>query len=546
MPETTAQKHIRIYDTLKASRATIEAYWQDLMYYCLPRKAYITRIKNQGDRLPTDIYDSTAIRSTSYFAAGMQAYMSSPQTRWFSIGLKDRNLMLQKSILKYLRDSEDALYSAINNSNFYQEDVEGYLDLASIGTNALYAEEDIKEDVRFDSFPIENIVLAADAQNRVNHAYLEFEYTADQAIGKFGTNAAGEHVRECFAKSDYTTKFKYLFCIVPRDVYDASKKDAKNMPYASIWIDRKRIQVVMEKGYKEFPIFVSRFTKGKFDVYGYSPAMNVLADIKMVNAMAQTNILGAQMAVLPPLEIPDEAFIRPFNFNPNGKNIRAAGFPNEHITPIVTGANVPIGIDFLKQIQMTIQQAFYNDLFVNVEQIGTMTATEVTIRNNQRMQLLGSAVGNIMREKLSPVIERVYSILARNNKLPPLPPELNGQEYIIEYISPLARAQKSLEMQNLQQAISIIASFGQVNPDVLDKIDFDEAVDYVAEITNITPKIIRDDAEVQAIREGRAQQNAMAQQMAFMQQGTEMVAKGAEADKTIAESQQVALPAGGK
>ena len=153
------------------------------------------------------------------------------------------------------------------------------------------------------------------------------------------------------------------------------------------------------------------------------------------------------------------------------------------------------------------------------------------------MQLLGSAIGNIMREKLSPAIDRVYAIAARNDKLPPLPPELIGQNYVVEYISPLARAQKALELGNLQQAIGIIAQFAQANPEVLDKLDFDEAVDYVAEITNIAPKIIRDDGEVEAIREGRAQD----QQMAALKGGTDTVVQATQADKNIAESQAVGV-----
>jgi hypothetical protein len=95
------------------------------MYYTLPRKAYINKIKSTGDRIPTDIYDSTAILSNAYFAAGMQAYMSSPQTKWFGLGVKDRKLSNDQIVLDYLRDCTDVLYSIINNSNFYQEDVEG-------------------------------------------------------------------------------------------------------------------------------------------------------------------------------------------------------------------------------------------------------------------------------------------------------------------------------------------------------------------------------------------------------------------------------------
>jgi len=318
--ENLAEKHIRIYNTEKGNRASLEAYWQEKAYYCLPRKAYITRIYNLGDRTPTDIYDSTAIMVNAYFAAGMQAYMSGPQTKWFTIGLRNRSLMVKRNILDYLRDTEDVLYAMINGSNFYQEDIEGYLGLGAIGTDVLYIEEDLKEDIRFDSLPIESVIICNDASGRPNMAYIEYEFTAAQAYGKFG-NIVGEEVLKCYNKGDYTTKFKYLFCIFPREVYDQGKKDARNMPYATLWIDRKTTKVIRESGMRNFRFMVSRFAKIKGSPYGNAVADNIFPDIKMLNQMEKTNILGAQLAVSPPLEVPDEAFLRPFNFNPRGINI---------------------------------------------------------------------------------------------------------------------------------------------------------------------------------------------------------------------------------
>jgi len=541
--ETIGQRHVRIYEQNKNSRASLEAYWQEKNYYILPRNSYITRPYNLGDRVPTDIYDETAILANAYFAAGMQAYMSGPQTKWFSLSLKNKGLMQKRNILDYLKNSEDVIYSMINASNFYQEDIEGYLGLGSIGTDILYLEDDIEEDIRFDSLNIENVIIINDAQGRVRIAYIEYEYNASQAVGKFRSENVGEKVRTAYEKGDYITKFKYLFCVTPREVYDQSKKDSKNMPFAALWIDRERKEVVREGGYKQFPFMVSRFAKQKGSPYGAAVADNVFPTIKMSNQMEYTVIRGAQNQVAPPLEIPDEVFLKPYNFNPQGRNIKNAGYPNEHITPINLGGNTPLGVDYLDRKKKIIQQAFYNDLFLAIEQIGTMTATEVQIRNNQRMQLLGSAIGNIMREKLSPVIERVYAIAASLGKLPDLPPELldkNGEakeDYIIEYVSPLARAQKSLELNNLNQAMQIIASFGQVNPEVFDKIDFDNLVDYTAEVTNIAPDLIRDDAEVADIRSSRAEQQQMAMQLELLKQGTETVKTGTEADANIADAQ---------
>ena len=56
---------------LEGLRNNWKNYWQDVLYYCIPRKAYITREKVEGQRLPVDVYDSAAIEALRIFAAGL-------------------------------------------------------------------------------------------------------------------------------------------------------------------------------------------------------------------------------------------------------------------------------------------------------------------------------------------------------------------------------------------------------------------------------------------------------------------------------------------
>ena len=78
---------------------------------------------------------------------------------------------------------------------------------------------------------------------------------------------------------------------------------------------------------------------------------------------------------------------------------------------------------------------------------GQMTAREVMERTQEKLQQLGPVVERLLSEFLNPIIERVYSVLDRAGVFPPVEDEelldqLNGQEVKIEYISPLAQAQK--------------------------------------------------------------------------------------------------------
>ncbi len=47
-------------ERLRGIRQNWENYWQDVLYYCLARKAYITRSKIEGDRLPVDEHEANS------------------------------------------------------------------------------------------------------------------------------------------------------------------------------------------------------------------------------------------------------------------------------------------------------------------------------------------------------------------------------------------------------------------------------------------------------------------------------------------------------
>jgi len=540
MAQFTPEYHIKRQRTLKNNRAALEQYVQECAYYCMPRKAFITRFHNIGDRMPDDLYDSTAINAVDYAAAGIQGYLTNPSMRWFGLMLQNRTMMNLPGARDYLRDCEDVIYDVLNHSNFYQENNECYRDLLVIGTHCLYQEEDLEDDVRFLSVPFERVVFAADASGRCRTAYIEYEYTAEQAVQKFGLEKLSKEVQDTYTKLDFDKKFLYLFCVYPRAVYNPSKQDKQNMPYAAEWIDVKELKQVKEGGYKQFPFAVSRWAKTSNDIHGSSPAMNELPNIKTLNAMCRTNLIAGEEMADPAKIIPDEAFLRPYDFDAGGINIKNTGYPNEKIEVIPTSQNIPFALQYEDARRRMIQQAFFNDLFIILNQQTDMTAEEIRARVAERMLLLGPAIGMIIQDNLRPTIERNYYICDRLGKLPRPPKGLEGQAFNVIATSPLARAQREVELRGLQMSVSIITQFAQAQiaagmpPEVLDKFNFDEAADFAAEITNLNPKLIRDDAEVEEIRANRAATQAMAQNMEMLKQGADAVKTGTEADRNLA------------
>ncbi|MFX5812848.1 portal protein, partial [Acinetobacter baumannii] len=74
------------------------------------------------------------------------------------------------------------------------------------------------------------------------------------------------------------------------------------------------------------------------------------------------------------------------------------------------------------------------------------SATEVQLRATQIRQQLGPMFARFQGEYLQVMIERCFAIAYRAGaltaELGPIPESLLGRDFIVKYISPLARAQK--------------------------------------------------------------------------------------------------------
>tara|TARA_A100000172_G_scaffold77304_1_gene61507 strand:+ start:20 stop:808 length:789 start_codon:yes stop_codon:yes gene_type:complete len=241
--------------------------------------------------------------------------------------------------------------------------------------------------------------------------------------------------------------------------------------------------------------------------------MNALPDVKMLNKMSEVTIKAAQKQIDPPLMVPDDGFMLPVRTVPGGLNFYRSG-SRDRIEPLQIGANNPITVNMIQDRQLAIQKTFYVDQLL-LSQGGQMTATEVLQRNEEKMRLLGPVLGRLQSELLQPLIERVFNILMRADVFRPMPEILTNQTIDIEYVSPLAKAQKSGDLNSVMRGIEIFGSMSQFAP-VLDYLDSDGLVKYVQKMLGLPARIIKSDAEVAQLRQERQeqQQQAMEQQQA--------------------------------
>ena len=501
------------FDRLQGQRENWETHWQEVADYMQPRKADVTKKRARGDKRMEQVFDSSPIQAVELLAASLHGMLTNPSTPWFTLRFKDEEIENDDEAKLWLEASTDAMYTAFNRSNFQQEIFELYHDLITFGTAAMFIEEDDDDIIKFSTRHINEVFIAENDKGRIDTIYRKFKISARAAIQKFGEAVSADVQTK--AKKDPYEEIELLHAVYPRSDFNPNKRDKANMPFESVYMEYKNGNELSVGGFREFPFVVPRYLKASNEIYGRSPAMTALPDVKMLNEMSKTTIKAAQKQVDPPLLVPDDGFLLPVRTVPGGLNFYRSG-TRDRIEPLNIGANNPLGLNMEQQRRDSIRAVFYvNQLMM--QQGPQMTATEVIQRNEEKMRLLGPVLGRLQSELLKPLIDRVFAVLLRNNMLPQAPEFLSGRDVEIEYVSPLAKAQKSTELQSIMRAVEILGSLANVAP-VFDYVNFDNLVKHLADIVGVPQKILKTQSQVNAERQQQAQQQEQMQQMQQLQQ----------------------------
>jgi hypothetical protein len=528
--ELKPQDIIHRYEKLKAARGVLTTHWQELADYNIPRKNNFIRIGTPGEKKGVELYDSTSMVSCDILSSALHGMLTNPNSLWFMLGVDNEELNQNEFVVEYLQELTRRLHGIMNNSNFQTEVHEFYLDLCAFGTAVMTIEEDEKNIVRFSTKHLNDIYIKENFLGAVDTVYRCFKWDARQIVEAFGKELADAPLEKLEAKfgrrvamaykNNTTEEFEIVHCVYNDDMSQLA------LPFYSTYV------LVCEKielksgRFKRLPYIVSRWTKVSGEVYGRSPAMNALPEAKTLNVMAKTVIKGAQKVVDPPMQMPDDGFVRPLRTAPGSVNYYRAG-TQDLVKPIFNDTRIDFGIEIIRERQAKVQQAFYIDR-LNLQQNDRMTTIEVTQRVQEQLRFMGPMLGRQQTEFLKPTIDRLLDIAVERDGGSGLvigtpPPEIQNVELDVRYTSPVARAQRTSEAESLQQALAASAPMLQLDPSAADIINPEMVVKENWSIYGAPQKLLRKKAEIEAIRSARqqAQQAALKQQQQMAQ--SEMV-----------------------
>ncbi|OPL13581.1 MAG: hypothetical protein AVO39_10300 [delta proteobacterium MLS_D] len=541
-----AERICREWETLKSNRGQWEGHWNDVATYVAPRKAGIFEAPTVGGKRMTRVYDSTAIQSCSKFASGLYGNLCPPDQRWFELRAPAPDLEVAEEQRHWYSEATRILHEELAISNFGLSIHEDFKDLGWCGTGGMTVEEGDpgKPTLRFRTMHIRQYIPIENAQVQIDRAFRLLSFTASQAIDEFGEmNLHPEITGSQADPQKASRRWQFIHLVEPRRDRNEEKRDDQNMPYASYYVDVKHKTLIEEGGYEEMPIICHRLDcEEPTEVYGRSPAMQVLPEIKVLNRMVRASLLAEEKRADPPLDVPEGNYPFGLRTGPGGINYYR-DFAKGRVTPMEISGSVETILKMKEQRRQRIKEAFFLDLFLLLDQLdqNQKTATEILERVKEKLLILGPMLGRLQSELFNPLIDRCIGILFRAGKLPPVPEGVAFYE--IEYVSQLALAMRMIEVSAVTQTIAQVQPFIEMNPDVMDNFDDDAIVRGVYERMGGNPKWLRDTDARAEIRKQRLEQQQAMQALEAGGQAADMLPKAgkkAEEGSPLAEMMKVA------
>jgi hypothetical protein len=519
------------WGALKSERATWWSHWHEISDFVLPRSGrFFIQDRNRGQKRHNNILDNTGTKALRVLAAGMMAGMTSPARPWFRLQTPDAELNKSPAVKLWLSQVTRLMLDIFAKSNTYRALHSMYEELGAFGTASCIIMPDYKNVIHLYPLTTGEYCLAQNWKGDIVTLYREFQKTVGEVVTEFGIDKVTDATKTLFTGGQLDKWITIIHAIEPRTDRDTSKSDNKNMAWKSVYfeLNADKGKYLSEGGFKRFPALAARWATSGGDVYGNSPGMDALGDIKQLQHEQMRKAMGIDYMVKPPVQAPSSMNGRDVDMLPGGISFVDQTGANNAIR---SAFDVRIDLNHLladiQDVRSRINAAFSADLFLMLANGNntTMTATEVAERHEEKMLMLGPVVERLHSEMLDPLIESTFEHMVNAGILPTPPQELANMELNVSYVSMLAQAQRAIATNGVDRFVGNLGQVAQFKPEVLDKFDSDTWADKYSDMLGVDPEIVVPNDKVEAIRQQRAQAQAQAQQVAQAEQAASAAQK---------------------
>lgn len=521
--ETSQQRVSKLYQhhqALLVERRMWEPIWRDCATYIDPNSDDFgaEQERKQGNKKGERVFDNTAIMARDRLAAAHESMLTPRNSKWHGLKCTRQELNDDDEVQEYLEAVRDRIFGAryAPHANFAAQIGAYYQQLDTFGTAAVFVDETMGIGLRYKALHLNELYIQEDFQGRVVGVHRKFALTAGQAMdalkkGKF-TSLPKLIIDQANDPTLQLRRSWYIHAVHRNDeaTWMPDYAGRNSWPIESCYFMPDFLWECGTGGYRTFPFAVGRYLTGPRETYGRAPGMTVLRDIQMLQEMNKTAARQVQREADPPMFISSITGQQPFSMRPGAINPGMIGPDGKLMAQAFqSNANLQALLELIQDRRQGINEAFYVTLFqILLEKPPNMTATEALLRAQEKGVLLAPTMGRQQSEFLGPMIEREIDILTQAGEFEDLemPEQMRGSGIEIVYEAPINRLMKTDEAVGILRTFEALQGPAQVDPSVMDVIDWEKAARVLGEANGAPASVMRDADEIAALQQQRKAQ----------------------------------------
>ncbi len=470
------------YRRAKLRRRAWEGLWRDCYTYALPQRgAGLDPASRPGGNPAERLFDSTALDAVDQLGASLLAELTPPGSQWFglvpgrAVGPLERGLVAEA-----LDNVTHTVQGHFDRSNFAVEMHQALLDLVTVGNATLLFEEAPLGGLsafRLSAVPMGEIAFEAGPDGHIDGHFRDRSLPLDVLRARFPDAALPTSAIAC-DRPEYEQTVDVVEAVLPSN---------GGFAYFALLADDSGRPLPLVTGHFACSPFISfRWVKGAGEIYGRSPVMSALPDIKTANKVVELVLKNASIAVTGIWLADDDGVLNPANIRLVPGSIIPKAVGSAGLTPLQAPGRFDVSNLVLDDLRARIRHTLL------VDRLGPtggprMTATEVVERSIETARLLGATYGRLQAELTTPLLLRALAILRRRGEIPDI--VLDGREVDLQYRSPLARSQAR---QDVRETLTWLEATARMGAEAMAVVDIPGAARWLGERLGVPGQLVRD------------------------------------------------------
>lgn len=437
----TPKRVLELYSDARTRKQIYSEKIEECYEFAVPnRECY--DYSSEGQDSVDEIYDSTALDSTTKLANRLHSTLTPSNIVWSMLAPGTGVPAQARAAFRTQLDVINLrYYELLWQTNFDFEMAAVWFD-AAVGTYSMMVDYyDDTMPCSFTALPAAKLVIEEDNHKNIDRNFWLMKYRAREIENTWPGARIPPALKSLTSKDN--DREVELLNAVTRDL---------NGDYTYQVIHQGDKHEVFKDEYgPESPIITERWSRVPGELYGRGPLYNALADIKSLNKakelifkQASLDLLGMYTAVDDGVINPESITIGESEIIPVAANDGPLGAT---LKPLERGNPVDLAQIILQDLQSSIREKLFDNALAPLDDT-VRSAEEVRMRQRLLADQVGPSFGR-MQKFLGAIKKRSIGIFQRQGLLPPF--EVDGRVVKVQHISPLARAQGSMDLDAIAE-----------------------------------------------------------------------------------------------